>query len=119
MALTPGKLWVNTTVRVDVQFDNEDVEGIDPTTVSVTTRSPGGIETTYVYGTDTELSRESLGNYHLDFVPDYPGRWFYRWQSTGSGTAIVLVGSVNIQYSPFTADNPSGSPWPAYALGSG
>jgi hypothetical protein len=60
---------------------------IDPTTVSFKIKDPEGVVTTYIFGTDSELIKDSTGNYHIDISVNTPGQWYYRFESTGTGQA--------------------------------
>lgn len=102
--LTPGRHHVNTTLRLAVNFQDDDGTDIDPATVTFKAYSPTGAATTYVYLTDDELIRLDTGDYVVDFVPDESGRWFYRWSSTGSSTAIAIEGHFLVHPSPFYDD---------------
>ena len=104
MALRPGKYYVNTTLRITIDFIDDDGDDVDPTTVTFKTRSPAAVEATYVYGTDDEMQRLSAGHYSADIVPDESGRWQYRWESTGTGKAITKEGTFSIQASTFYDD---------------
>jgi hypothetical protein len=104
--LTPGRIYVNTTTRIAVNFQDDDATDVDPTTVTFKAYSPSGTTTTYAYATDAELVRADTGDYYVDFEPDEPGRWFYRWASTGTGTAIALEGTFVVQASVFYDDPP-------------
>lgn len=99
--LRPGKLYVNTTLRLTINFKDDDGDDVDPSTVTFRLMSPGGVESTYVYETDSEVTKQSVGDYAAEIVPDTAGRWFYRWQTTGSGTALATEGDFLIQDSPF------------------
>jgi hypothetical protein len=99
--LTPGRHYLNTTVRIAVNFQDDDGTDVDPSTVTFKARSPGNQETSYVYATDAELVRTDTGDYFVDFVPNESGRWHYRWTSTGTGTAIALEGTFVVQASQF------------------
>lgn len=70
-------------VRVTAAFTNAAGTATDPTTVVCKVRSPSGI-TTYTYGTDAELVKDSTGNYHLDINITADGQWWYRWEGTGA-----------------------------------
>jgi hypothetical protein len=107
--LTPGRHYVNTTVRIAVNFQDDDGTDVDPSTVSFKSYSPNGAISSYVYGTDSEVIRANTGDYYVDFVPAQSGRWFYRWASTGSGTAIALEGEVVVQASVFFDDAAGGA----------
>lgn len=79
--------------RLLTQFS--DVEGViaDPTTVTLRVRPQGGAEVVYVYGTDAELIKDSVGNYHLDYPvpPIVPHReliFHYQWEGIGAVQAV-------------------------------
>ena len=56
----------------------------DPTTLTFKMREPDGTVTTYVYVTDAEVVRDSLGNFHVDWLLAQVGRHTYRWVDTGT-----------------------------------
>jgi hypothetical protein len=59
---------------------------VDPTTLQLEIAPPKGTATLRVYGTDSELVKDSLGTYHCDHVmAGAAGEWTYKWKSTGSG----------------------------------
>jgi hypothetical protein len=60
---------------------------VDPTAVFCEVRTPAGVETTYTYGVDAGLVKDSVGNYHLNVSATARGTWPYRWYSTGTGQA--------------------------------
>jgi hypothetical protein len=101
MGLAPGKDYINSPVRVGIHFENSDGDDIDPTTVGFKTKSPSGIETTYVYGTDSEIAQIDTGDFYAEVTPDEAGRWFYRWYTTGTNKTIAQEGNFLIQDSPF------------------
>lgn len=69
--------------RFSVTFE---VDGAvqDPTTLRFKFKEPGGTETTYIYGTDAELVRDSAGAYHVDLALNTAGVWHVRWVGTGN-----------------------------------
>jgi hypothetical protein len=73
---------VGAEVRVSATYT---VAGVltDPTTVTVRIKTPGGTKTTYVYGQDGEVVRDSTGAYHLDVTASVAGYWHYRFEGTG------------------------------------
>lgn len=72
-------------VRVSGVFKDTNGDEGDPTAVTFKFRPPGAASPTiYVYGTDGELVRDSLGNYHVDIDADLPGTWKWRWIAEGS-----------------------------------
>jgi len=74
-------------VRASCTFAVDDV-ATDPTTVTAKVMDPSGNVTTYVYGTDAELVRDGTGIYHLDVVTDEEGEWRFRFEGTGTCTAV-------------------------------
>lgn len=89
---------------IRVLFEGYDGADTDPTTVTCTALKPDGGETTYTYGTDAELTKSSIGNYTLTITASQPGRWGYRWLTTGSGTTTALEGRVTVMQSDFVDD---------------
>lgn len=102
--LTPGRHYVNTTIRLAVNFQDDDGTDIDPSTVTFKSYSPSGVTASLVYLTDAEVVRLNTGDYAVDFVPDESGRWFYRWSSTGAGTSIAIEGNFLVHPSVFYDD---------------
>ncbi len=99
--LTPGRHYVDSPVRIAINFQDEDRVDIDPDTITFKAMGPAGTTTTYVYGTDAELVKVNTGDYYVDFTPDASGLWHYRWSSTGTGETIVIEGRFRVQFSQF------------------
>jgi hypothetical protein len=55
--------------------------------VKVSVRTPGRVVTTYTYGVDVAVVKDSTGNYHIDIDANAAGTWHARWFSTGTGQA--------------------------------
>lgn len=55
----------------------------DPTTVTFKIKSPSGTVTTYIYATDAQLVKDSTGNYHVDWLFNESGDWWYEWIGSG------------------------------------
>lgn len=53
---------------------------VDPTTVRFKLRNPTGGITSYVYGTDAALVRDSTGIYHVNYTAVSAGIHFYRFE---------------------------------------
>ena len=99
--LAPGKYYHDTQLRIEVTFSDQNGAGVDPATVVFKTMSPCGTLSTLTYLTDADLGRTAAGEYFADITPDTPGRWTYRWESTGTGTTLRTEGDFLIQDSPF------------------
>ncbi len=106
MPLYPGRIYPETTLRLTVTFADSDGAAVDPSMVTFSTCSPCGTQVSYVYGTDSEVGKSAVGNYYADIVPDESGRWFFRWKTTGTGTALVDEGNFIVQASKFAGDWP-------------
>lgn len=80
---------LNDLVRCKARFRNPDNADayVDPTTVTFKFKNPAGTTTTYVYGTDAQLVKESTGVYRVDVAANAAGTWHWRFESTGTGKA--------------------------------
>lgn len=81
--------YVGNLVRISVIFANSVGTAIDPSVVKAQVYSPSEIITTYTYGTDVAVVRDSTGHYHLDVDANAEGVWRYRWYATGTGQAAA------------------------------
>jgi hypothetical protein len=59
---------------------------VDPTTVDLKVQAPDGSTTSYSFAGAT-ITKDSVGNYHVDIAPTLVGTYRYRWTSTGTGAA--------------------------------
>jgi hypothetical protein len=50
-------------------------------------RTPAGQVTEYTYPASTQITKTATGKYHVDWPADQPGRYTFRWFSTGEGMA--------------------------------
>ena len=73
------------TVRVSAAFTTNGA-AVDPSTVTCKIQNPSGTVTTYTYAGGT-VTRDSLGNYHVDIDANQDGTWLWRFSSTGTGKA--------------------------------
>ena len=78
-------------VRCSVVFT---VDGVatDPSTVTCKVKNPAGTISTYVYDTDVEVVKTDVGAYYLDVVTDKKGEWNFRFEGTGTCTAVDELG---------------------------
>lgn len=60
----------------------------DPTAVTLTYRTPAGVETTLVYLVDAALVRDSVGDFHADIPATTLGLWTWKWVGTGAAAGI-------------------------------
>ena len=102
--LAPGKVWPGSQVDITIAFTDDAGAAVDPTTVKFYLMSPECSESSYTYGTDSEISKQSTGNYTARITPDKAGRWHYRWLTTGDGTTIASEGDFLVQRSQFVDD---------------
>ena len=75
-------------LRLSASFTDEDGDAVDPSTVTFKVKV-GSTTTSYVYGTDDEVGKDSVGNYHADISLDTEGTWWVRVESTGTGQAAA------------------------------
>ena len=75
---------VGATVRTTVTFTDDDGAAADPTAVLCKLEVPAGTETTYTYGEDAEIVKDSTGVYHLDYKILAVGTHVVRWEGTGA-----------------------------------
>lgn len=78
---------VGDLVRVTGAFTNSAGTALDPAVVKFKFTNPAGVTTTYTFGTDAQLVKDSTGNYHVDLDASVKGTFRYRWFSTGNGQA--------------------------------
>jgi hypothetical protein len=55
----------------------------DPVALSFRFRTRAGATTTYVYGSDPEIVKQSTGYYYVDVSATTAGEWAYSFSSTG------------------------------------
>ena len=102
MAIKINTYIIGNLIRVTAAFtdpDNADAP-IDPTAVNFTFKDPTGNSTTYLFGIDSQLVKDSVGNYHVDIDINQSGTWHYKFFSTGTGQAAER-GQFKADNSPF------------------
>lgn len=85
--MTIKLFWKGAVVRVSAAFADADGQPVDPNTVQLEYRVGSGDVTRWVHGTDSELVKDDVGEYHADIPAATPGRYYWRWESTGTGQA--------------------------------
>lgn len=76
-------------VRLSAAFTDIDEAASDPGGVLCKVREPDGTVTTYTYGTDAALVKDSTGNYHVDFLTAQAGKHRYGFYGLSSGQAVA------------------------------
>ena len=84
----------DSLLRFRATFRNNDAELADPTTITLRHTEPGVAAVNYVYGTDAEVVRESLGIFHVDYVADIVGEHKWRWLGTGAVQIAIKGGFI-------------------------
>lgn len=84
----PNTYDLGDLIRVSAPFTRvSNNAAVDPTAVYLIVTNPSGVSTTYTYGVDAIIVKDSTGNYHADLDANASGDWYYRWKSTGTGQA--------------------------------
>lgn len=83
--------FVNSTARFFALFEDEERQPADPASVTFTVRKRNGTATTYTYGVDPQIVRDTKGQYHIDLAFATPGTYYYRWRSTVNPTQTIEV----------------------------
>lgn len=72
-------------VQSYAKFKNKSNVLVNPTTVQVKVKQPDLTETTYIYGVDPEVVRESTGIYYINLdTTGKSGTWYVKWNSLGT-----------------------------------
>jgi uncharacterized protein YfaS (alpha-2-macroglobulin family) len=80
---------VGDLVRCAANFKNTLNVDIDPSTVTFKVKPPTGAIITYAYGVDSQLVKDSVGDYYVDVNANAEGTWHWRFFSTGTGQAAA------------------------------
>lgn len=70
------------TYPAQVTVRNDAGALVDPPTLALKVRDPTTTVTTYVYGTDAIIVRDSIGLFHADVPLDAAGMWVIAWPTT-------------------------------------
>lgn len=85
MDYNPGDI---VRVYTDPGFTNAAGALADPTTITMRWRVAGGVETSWVYGTNAEVVKDSTGVYHADIPITTVGLHYYQWEGTGAVATV-------------------------------
>ena len=84
---------INDVARLSSAF-TADGTATDPTTITLTVRTPAGVEASYTYAL-AELTKSSAGVFYRDQDCTESGTWYYRFTGTGAvkaaGEAAFVV----------------------------
>jgi hypothetical protein len=94
---------IGDTVRCAYAFTDEDGTAVDPDVVIFRYKTASVAETSYTYGTDAEVVRDSAGNYHVDLTPDTAGIWYYRWEGDAGAASVADETFFTVRESQFAA----------------
>ena len=79
-----AKYNVGDKVRFTVAI-TVDATPTDPTDLLFKFRTSEGTITVYTFGVDSEVVKDSFGNYHADIIMVKPtGKCNYKWEATGA-----------------------------------
>jgi hypothetical protein len=96
---------VGELVHLEMEFtDQETGAHVDPTTVLLRIRQPSAAITTYTYGVDVILIKDSVGHYHADVPLPVHGIWAFKWEGSGTHQAADR-GTFEVCPDPF--ENPA------------
>ena len=77
----PDTYEIGDEITFAAVFADSDGTETDPSDVYFRWRDPAGVETSYHYGVDPELTRTGTGAYEAWLRPLVPGIWYRRWAS--------------------------------------
>lgn len=93
----------NTGVRCTGTFVVSNVL-TDPSVVTIKILDPNNTQTTYVYGTDSQVAKSPsvpTGSFYIDVYPTVAGTWQYRFEGTGPASGAA-EGSFYVPASSFS-----------------
>ena len=85
--MTTASYDIGDQRRLTVTFTDINDTAADPTGVTFVMVAPDGTQTSYIYLTDSELVKEGVGVYYVDFAITQRGRHAYRFAGTGAVVA--------------------------------
>jgi hypothetical protein len=89
-------------VGATIVFKDDKGDLTDPDTVHVFILAPGGVVTSYTYGTDAELTRESLGTFKITWLAAASGKYGVKGVGIG-GVDQSVLGAVYVKPDPFSS----------------
>jgi hypothetical protein len=103
-AVTPGGQTMATyphgsTLRIAVKVQAAGVD-VDPTALTVKARKPNGLITSYTYAGAT-VTKDSVGDYHVDVLLDKGGTWVLGSVGTGSNPGAAEEVEIDVAETAF------------------
>lgn len=65
------------SISTTTVFQDSDGTPFDPDTITFEVKAPGGSTVSYVYGTDSNVTKAGTGDYKCAIDVDTAGRWHY------------------------------------------
>jgi hypothetical protein len=85
MNSTPSRYLIGQQAKCSASFSDAATNTlVDPLTVTCKLMPPSGSVTTYVYGSHVQLVKAAVGRYYVLVDLDTAGKWYYRFESTGT-----------------------------------
>ena len=80
---------VGAVVRSSIVFQTISGVVVDPGAVTFKEMPLGGVVSSFVNGTATEVVKDSTGKYHIDVSVNVAGQHKFRWEGTGTNAAAA------------------------------
>jgi hypothetical protein len=82
-----SQIDIGDAIRLSTTFKDLSENAVDPTSVLLEIKLPDNSIVSYLYLENPSVVKDSIGNYHLDFLITQSGTHSYKW--TGSGTVYA------------------------------
>jgi hypothetical protein len=82
-----GLINIGDMVRVSSNFVDTANTSTDPNTVVFKMKEPNNTVTTYTFGVNAQMVKESTGNYHVDWLVGASGFHVYNYRGNGVANA--------------------------------
>ena len=82
------KITAGETVKFSANITNLKNKAEDPVGIKFVIKTPANVVTTYQYGTDPQLLKDSLGKYTIDLILSLPGTYRIRWETAAPNVSI-------------------------------
>lgn len=90
------KITSGETVKFSTIVSNLETALVDPAGgIKFLIKSPAGITSTYIYGTNIELTKDSVGKYSINLILSTVGVYKYRWE-TGTPSVAIKEDTITV-----------------------